>query len=59
MASSIGRLRYTAMNPDKHVENTLAAVRKWAAERKPKSDGAAPGGEERLPEAATPSRPAQ
>ncbi len=27
--------RYTAMNPDKHVENTLAAVRKWAATAQP------------------------
>ncbi len=25
---------YTAMNPDKHVENTLAAVQKWQAEHK-------------------------
>ena len=25
---------YTALNPDKHVENTLAAVEKWAAENK-------------------------
>ena len=25
---------YTAMSPDKHVENTLAAVREWAATRK-------------------------
>ncbi len=25
---------YTAMNPDKHVANTLAALRQWAAERK-------------------------
>ena len=25
---------YTAMNPDKHVENTMAAVRKWQAEHK-------------------------
>jgi peroxiredoxin len=25
---------YTAMNPDKHVENTLAAVEKWSAENK-------------------------
>lgn len=24
---------YTAMNPDKHVANTLAAVRQWAAQR--------------------------
>ncbi len=24
---------YTALNPDKHVENTMAAVRKWAAAR--------------------------
>jgi thioredoxin-dependent peroxiredoxin len=26
---------YTDMNPDKHVENTLEALRKWTAERKP------------------------
>lgn len=25
---------YTALNPDKHVENTMAAVAKWRAERK-------------------------
>src|SRR6202011_139417 len=25
---------YTAMNPDKHVGNTMAAVEKWQAERK-------------------------
>ena len=25
---------YTAMNPDKHVENTLAAVEKWKADHK-------------------------
>ena len=25
---------YTAMNPDKHVENTLAAVRKWQGDHK-------------------------
>jgi len=25
---------YTAMNPDKHVENTLAAVKKWQDEHK-------------------------
>jgi hypothetical protein len=25
---------YTAMNPDKHVENTMAAVQKWQAEQK-------------------------
>ena len=25
---------YTAMNPDKHVENTMAAVQKWEAEQK-------------------------
>lgn len=24
---------YTALNPDKHVENTMAAVQKWAAAR--------------------------
>jgi peroxiredoxin Q/BCP len=24
---------YTALNPDKHVENTLAVVKKWAADR--------------------------
>jgi thioredoxin-dependent peroxiredoxin len=24
---------YTALNPDKHVENTMAAVEKWKAER--------------------------
>jgi peroxiredoxin Q/BCP len=23
---------YTALDPDKHVENTLAAVKKWRAE---------------------------
>ena len=26
---------YTAMQPDKHVENTLDALRKWAAAKKP------------------------
>ena len=26
--------QYTAMNPDKHVENTMAAVQKWQAEHK-------------------------
>jgi len=26
--------RYSAMNPDKHVENTLAAVREWAELKK-------------------------
>jgi thioredoxin-dependent peroxiredoxin len=26
--------RYSAMNPDKHVENTLAAVRAWAERKK-------------------------
>jgi len=26
--------RYTDLNPDKHVDNTLAAVREWAARRK-------------------------
>jgi peroxiredoxin len=26
--------RYSAMNPDKHVENTLAAVKAWAEQRK-------------------------
>lgn len=26
---------YTAMQPDKHVENTLDALRKWAANHKP------------------------
>jgi peroxiredoxin len=25
---------YTAMNPDKHVENTLAAVKKWQDDHK-------------------------
>ena len=25
---------YTAMNPDKHVGNTMAAVEKWNAEHK-------------------------
>jgi thioredoxin-dependent peroxiredoxin len=25
---------YTAMNPDQHVENTIAAVKKWQAEHK-------------------------
>jgi len=25
---------YTAMNPDKHVENTMAAVKKWQGEHK-------------------------
>ena len=25
---------YTALNPDKHVENTMAAVAKWQAEHK-------------------------
>ncbi len=25
---------YTSMNPDKHVENTMAAVQKWKAEHK-------------------------
>jgi peroxiredoxin len=25
---------YTAMNPDKHVENTLAVVEKWSAQNK-------------------------
>jgi peroxiredoxin len=25
---------YTALNPDQHVENTMAAVEKWAAENK-------------------------
>jgi peroxiredoxin (alkyl hydroperoxide reductase subunit C) len=24
---------YTALNPDQHVANTLAAVKKWAADR--------------------------
>jgi peroxiredoxin Q/BCP len=24
---------YTALNPDKHVANTLAAVKQWAADR--------------------------
>jgi peroxiredoxin len=28
---------YTALNPDKHVENTLAAVAKWQAEHKKSS----------------------
>jgi thioredoxin-dependent peroxiredoxin len=26
--------RYSAMNPDKHVENTLAAVKAWAEQKK-------------------------
>ena len=26
--------QYTAMNPDKHVENTMGAVEKWQAEQK-------------------------
>jgi thioredoxin-dependent peroxiredoxin len=34
---------YNAMNPDKHVENTLAAVKKWQLEHS-KSLGAAAGG---------------
>jgi peroxiredoxin len=25
---------YTAMSPDKHVENTMAAVQKWQADKK-------------------------
>jgi peroxiredoxin len=25
---------YTAMDPDKHVQNTMAAVRKWREEHK-------------------------
>ena len=25
---------YTAMDPDKHVENTLDALRKWSAQQK-------------------------
>jgi peroxiredoxin len=25
---------YTALNPDKHVDNTMAAVQKWRAEQK-------------------------
>ncbi len=28
---------YSALNPDKHVENTLAAVAKWQAEQRPGS----------------------
>jgi thioredoxin-dependent peroxiredoxin len=28
---------YTAMNPDKHVENTMAAVKKWQGEHHAKS----------------------
>jgi thioredoxin-dependent peroxiredoxin len=28
---------YTALNPDKHVENTMAAVQKWADEHKARS----------------------
>jgi peroxiredoxin len=28
---------YTALNPDKHVENTMAAVQKWAEEHKARS----------------------
>ena len=28
---------YTALNPDKHVENTMAVVQKWADEHKAKS----------------------
>jgi peroxiredoxin len=31
---------YTALSPDKHVENTLAVVTKWAAEQK----GSTPAG---------------
>jgi peroxiredoxin len=34
---------YTAMNPDKHVENTMAAVKKWQLEHS-KSVDAASGG---------------
>jgi thioredoxin-dependent peroxiredoxin len=34
---------YTAMNPDRHVENTLAAVKKWQLEHS-KSSGMASGG---------------
>ena len=34
---------YTAMNPDKHVENTMAAVARWQSEQKKGSDAAAPG----------------
>ncbi len=26
---------YTALQPDMHVENTLEALRKWAAAKKP------------------------
>ena len=26
---------YKAMSPDKHVENTLNAVKEWAAQKKP------------------------
>jgi thioredoxin-dependent peroxiredoxin len=28
---------YSALSPDKHVENTMAAVAKWRAEQKPRS----------------------
>ncbi len=34
---------YTAMDPEKHVENTLAAVAKWQSEHKKGPDAAAPG----------------
>jgi thioredoxin-dependent peroxiredoxin len=34
---------YTAMNPDRHVENTMAAVKKWQLEHS-KSGAAASGG---------------
>jgi peroxiredoxin Q/BCP len=34
---------YTAMDPDKHVENSMAAVKKWQLEHS-KSLGAASGG---------------
>ncbi|MGE5171589.1 MAG: peroxiredoxin [Rudaea sp.] len=34
---------YTSLNPDKHVENTLDALRKWSARQKQQA-GAPPGG---------------
>jgi thioredoxin-dependent peroxiredoxin len=35
---------YTSMNPDKHVENTLAAVKKWQLEHSKSLDAASAGG---------------
>jgi thioredoxin-dependent peroxiredoxin len=35
---------YSAMNPDKHVENTLAAVKKWQLEHSKSLDAAAGAG---------------